>query len=70
MFDKKQIPTTINKELYDKVVDSLVDTDKMIDFSKQPDEELDRFCVRDFFGHQGTNIDPNDGYKFQRLFKE
>ena len=44
MFDKNQIPTTIDKELNDKVVDSLVDTDKMMGFSKQQDEELDKFC--------------------------
>lgn len=31
-------------------------------------EELDRFCVRDFFGRQGTNIDPNDWYKAEKLF--
>ena len=31
-------------------------------------EELDRFCVRDFFGRQGTNIDPNDFYKAKKLF--
>ena len=33
-------------------------------------EELDRFCVRDFFGHQGTNIDPNDGFKYQKQVEE
>lgn len=33
-------------------------------------EELDRFCVREFLGRQGTNIDPNDWYKAKKLFKE
>lgn len=33
-------------------------------------EELDRFYVREHFCMQGTNIDPNDGYKFQRQLEK
>ena len=64
------VKATIKEFAHGNNIHDTIDWAKLYNDPSLSREALDRFCVRDFFGHQGTNIDPNDGYRFKKKMEE
>lgn len=62
--------TPIEDVIADKHISEGINWAKLCNVHNISREELDRFCVRDFFGRQGTTIDPNDAYRFKKQMEE
>lgn len=64
------VKATIEEFAHGNKIHDTIDWAKLYNDPSLSREALDRFCVREHFGMQGTNIDPNDGYKFQKQLEK